>query len=369
MNFCKAAMELAFQAKGYTSPNPAVGAVVVKNSRIIGRGSTSPGGRPHAEYNAIINAGISLCRGALLYVTLEPCSHFGKTPPCTDIIKTAGIKKVIIAGKDPNPLAAAQTGRILKQAGITAEFSFPGEYAKKLQELNEDFFKYIITSEPFVSIKYAMTLEGKIALGNGDSRWISSPAARCYVHYLRRISDAVMTGAGTVRADNPRLDARYEIKKKPLRVIVARNPDFNRKNHVLSGSGPTLFIIPPGCAKFKKQADQYNKYYEEFPLDRGEFNFKKIFRVLAEKYNCISVLAEGGGYLLGSILTQRAADKLYAFIAPKLTGGGGIHPFSSAPEASAMAKASVLYNVQTETFENNVLFKGYFNKNDHLSKP
>jgi diaminohydroxyphosphoribosylaminopyrimidine deaminase/5-amino-6-(5-phosphoribosylamino)uracil reductase len=224
MEYMQRAIELATQARGRTSPNPMVGAVIVKDGKIIGEGYHKKAGTPHAEIHALAAAG-NEARGATLYVSLEPCCHHGRTPPCTEAIINSGIKRVVIAALDPNPKVAGGGLQRLKEAGIDAEFGLMQEAA---MELNAVFFKYIQRALPYVALKTAMTLDGKIAAGSGDSRWITGPEARQHVHQLRNIYDAIMVGIGTVLADNPRLNTRLQEGqgRDPVRVIIDNQLDL-----------------------------------------------------------------------------------------------------------------------------------------------
>jgi diaminohydroxyphosphoribosylaminopyrimidine deaminase/5-amino-6-(5-phosphoribosylamino)uracil reductase len=213
------ALRLAAKGRGKTSPNPMVGAVVVRGERIIGRGYHHKAGEPHAEVLALRQAG-DRARGATLYLNLEPCSHFGRTPPCTQAILQAGIRRVVAGMKDPNPLVAGKGIRRLRRAGVQVDM---GILAAECRELNAPFCKYITTGKPFIILKTACSLDGKIATGSGDSRWISSEESRRYVHHLRLHVDAVMVGSGTVLKDDPLLTVRLsrgESYPQPLRVIV-----------------------------------------------------------------------------------------------------------------------------------------------------
>ena len=210
------AIALARKGIGKTSPNPAVGAVIVKNGRIIGKGYHKKAGRAHAEINALKQAGIK-AKGAEMYITLEPCNHFGRTPPCTDVIIKAGIKKVFIGMKDPNPLVAGKGVRRLRSAGMDVEV---GILEDECRGINEAYIKYITTKTPFVTLKLASTLDGKIATAAGESKWITGEDARRFAHRMRREADAVMVGIGTVLKDNPELTTRLVKGKDPIRIVV-----------------------------------------------------------------------------------------------------------------------------------------------------
>ena len=214
--FMREALRIAKNAEGRTSPNPMVGAVIVRDEKIIAEGWHRKAGTPHAEIHALNMAG-DLAKDSTLYVTLEPCSHFGRTPPCANAIVNAGIKKVVIAMTDPNPKVAGRGIEILKNAGIEVEVGILEDQARRL---NEVFIKWITTQKPFVTLKTAMSLDGKIAAATGQSQWITSEESRRKVHQLRDINDAIMVGIGTVLADNPSLTTRIDGGKNPIRIIV-----------------------------------------------------------------------------------------------------------------------------------------------------
>lgn len=244
-DFMECALSLAGLALGYTSPNPAVGAVVVRDGLIVGFGHTQPPGSVHAEIMALRQAG-SRAKGATMYVTLEPCCHHGRTPPCTQAIIDAGISEVHMALIDPNPLVSGKGVKTLKAAGIK---TFVGQYEDRAGEINEGYIKYITTGIPLVIAKFAMSLDGKIATKTGDSKWISSEESLKFVHYLRHIVDAVMVGANTVVADDPQLSARGcsgkggKTKLQPLRVIVDGRGRTPISAKVFKEPGKTLVAV------------------------------------------------------------------------------------------------------------------------------
>lgn len=294
----KLAIELARKAEGRTSPNPIVGAVVVKNNKIIGKGYHKKAGLPHAEINALLQAGSS-ARNASLYVTLEPCDHFGRTPPCTDAIITRGIREVVIAMKDPNPINNGRGIRKLRDAGINVRV---GILEKEAEDLNKPYIKFITKKIPYVTVKVAQSLDGKIATRTGSSRWISSQASRRYVHELRARVDAVMVGANTVIKDNPSLLTRPVSSKQPVRVIVLGRSGISSNAKIFSGTdkSPVLVERPQ---RGKKRVD-----------------LTGLLKKLAGN-NITHVLVEGGGELIASLVEKGLVDRFLIFIAPSIIGG------------------------------------------------
>jgi len=300
------ALGLAAKAKGMTSPNPCVGAVIVKGRRIVGRGYHRFAGGPHAEIYALRQAG-KKAEGATLYVSLEPCSHYGRTPPCVDAIISAGIKRVVAAMKDPNPANNGKGLRILRKNGIKAE---SGILETEARLLNEDFIKYITRKMPFVAVKVAQSLDGKIATRTGDSKWITGPEARKFAHKLRSEVDAIMVGAGTVLKDDPLLTVRLGDRiplqrdskvKQPLRIILAGRSKIPSKARILNSRGGAVLI-----ARTKEKS--------------GRVDIRAFLKALA-KMEITSVLIEGGGETIASAFEAGVVDKVYFFIAPKVIGG------------------------------------------------
>ncbi len=359
-DFMAEALELARRVLGTTSPNPAVGAVVVRDGRVVGRGATRPVGGPHAERVALAEAG-GLARGATLYVTLEPCCHQGRTPPCTDAIIEAGIAEVHVATLDPNPLVNGRGVRALIDRGIRVVV---GEHEAEARRLNEWFFKYITTGRPFVLAKYAMTLDGKVAARTGDSRWVTGPAARAYVHRLRAQVDAVVVGVGTVLADDPALTARPEEfggpppTRQPLRVVVdsrGRTPPAAR---VLDGTAPTLIAATPLADPEKLEA--FKARGAEvliLPAAGGRVDLEALMAELGRR-QVAWLLVEGGGRLLGSLFDLGLIDRVLAFVAPKLIGGAEAPGPVGGSGRPRMADAVRLEGVEIERLGEDLLVSG-----------
>jgi len=317
------ALQLAKKGMGQTNPNPMVGAVIVKDNTIVGRGYHHRGGEPHAEILALRQAG-KAAQGATLYLNLEPCDHFGKTPPCTRAILDARVKRVVAGMKDPNPLVSGRGIRRLSRGGIQVEV---GILQKECQELNAPFCKFITRQEPLVTLKAAASLDGKIATRAGNARWISSEASRNYAHRLRQAMDAVMVGVGTVLKDDPLLTVRVAGKKQvrhPLRIVVdsrLRIP-FQAQIVRTAGQYPTLVATTQGAALSKRQ--RLAKANVEVLIIKkdahGQVSLKALLKELAKR-GIMSVLLEGGSTLNANALREKVVDRLLLFLAPKLIGG------------------------------------------------
>lgn len=315
----KYALELAEHGRGRTSPNPVVGAVIVKEGQIIGEGWHQQYGGPHAEINAFIDAG-ERAEGSELYVTLEPCSHYGKTPPCVKTILEKKVKKVIIGMKDPNPLVAGRGIQMLEEAGI--EVIYP-VLEEECQRKNEIFLKYITTGLPFVVMKSAMTLDGKIASFCGDSKWISGLESRQTVQKMRNSLTGILVGVQTVIKDNPLLTTRIEGGRNPIRIIADSHLRIPLDAKVLSlqGKDRCILAVAEGAEEEKKK-----KLLEmgieiiETSGNKEKVNLTEMMRKLGEK-KIDSILLEGGGELNFSAFTEGIVDKCIFFLAPKLLGG------------------------------------------------
>jgi len=361
INFMESALSLAKLALGYTSPNPAVGAVVVRDGVVVGLGHTQPAGSVHAEVMALQQAG-DRARGAMMWVTLEPCCHHGRTPPCTESIINAGISEVHMALLDPNPLVSGKGLRMLEEAGIK---TFVGEYEEKAREINEGYIKFITTGLPFVIAKFAMSLDGKIATQNGDSKWISGDEARNFVHYLRHIVDAVMVGANTVLIDDPQLSARGcsgkggKAKLQPLRVIVDGRGRTPLSSRVFKEPGKTFIAVAkPFDAK---KADEFRKAgaeVAELPAERGVIDLAELLGLLGKR-QITSVLVEGGSSLFGSLFDRGLVDKVLAFVSPIIVGGDGAKSAVGGRGVDMVAEALRLGRVKITEFGGDILIGGY----------
>lgn len=316
--YMKRAIELAKKGEGWVSPNPLVGAVIVKDGKIIGEGYHERYGKAHAERNALLNCKESP-RGGVLYVTLEPCCHQGKQPPCTEAILAAGIQKVVIGSMDPNPLVCGKGADILKKSGIQI---VKGVLEEECRQMNKVFFHYIRTGQPYVTMKYAMTLDGKIATVSGKSKWITGEEARKHVHRQRHCNRGIMVGVGTVLADNPMLDCRIEGGRNPIRIICdsgLRTP-MDAKVVVTAKEIPT-YIATAVCRKEAWEA------YEEagckilyVPGEKGRADLKLLLQKLGQE-GIDSLLLEGGEALNGSFLSQNLINAFQVYLAPRVFGG------------------------------------------------
>ena len=320
-HYMRQALAIARYATGRTSPNPMVGAVILRDGRIVGQGWHRKAGTPHAEINALQQAG-ELARGATMYVTLEPCSHHGRTGPCADAVIAAGIKKVVVAMNDPNPLVAGQGIGKLREAGIEV---VEGVLAAEAAKLNEVFIKWISTKLPFVVLKSAMSLDGKIAAHTGHSQWITGPESRQRVQELRDSYDAILVGIGTVLADNPSLTTRLSYKgKNPIRIIIdsmARTPLDAQV--VTDGLAPTIIVVTPDAPQERVNALREQGIEILFvELKEKGVDLRQTFEVLARR-EITSILIEGGASINGSVMEEQLVDKIYWFIAPKIIGGQG----------------------------------------------
>lgn len=322
--FMKRAIELAKQGVGWTAPNPLVGAVVVKNGRVIGEGYHRKYGELHAERNALA-ACTEDPAGATLYVTLEPCCHYGKTPPCTEIIIEKKIAKVVIGSRDPNPKVAGKGARILREHGIEVVEDYMREAC---DALNPVFFHYITTKTPYVVLKFAMTLDGKIATRTGASKWITGEAARNHVHQLRGRYAGILAGIGTVLADDPMLNCRIDGAHQPLRIILdshLRIPMGSRL--VRSAKEYPLLIVcnesnrdrEEGTSRIQKLEEAGAKVWT-LPEKNGHPDLNVLMQRLGEE-KIDSVLIEGGGTVNEAALKAHIVHHVYAYIAPKIFGG------------------------------------------------
>ena len=315
--YMKMALELAQKGMGFTAPNPMVGAVIVKNGRVIGQGYHRKYGELHAEREALA-ACTEEPEGASIYVTLEPCCHYGKQPPCVNAILEAGIRRVIIGSSDPNPLVAGKGIRILKDHGIEVTENILKEECDKL---NEAFFYYIQNKKPYVVMKYAMTMDGKIAAYTGESKWVTGEAARIHVQEQRLKYTGIMVGVGTVLADDPMLTCRLENSRNPVRIIC----DSHLRTPLNSKIVKTAATVPTILATSSKE--QKIKNYEDLgcrvlyvPEKNGHIDLNRLMELLgAEKID--SILLEGGGTLNWSALESGIVQKVQTYIAPKLFGG------------------------------------------------
>lgn len=345
-------VELAQQGWGKTAPNPLVGAVIVKDGEIVGEGFHPGVGQPHAEVFALRQAG-DKAAGATIYVSLEPCNHYGRTPPCAAALVAVGVAKVVVGMVDPNPLVAGGGIKTLEQAGIEV---IVGVETALCEELNEGFIQRIVHHRPLGILKYAMTLDGKIATDSGHSRWVSSKASRQYVHHLRAGCDAVIVGGNTLRRDNPHLTSHDEIAPNPLRVVMTQNLDLPTEAILWDTSvAATLVVTQTGA----------NPQLRDLLIDRGvqvlELDSLSPKLVMQHLYDrgFLSVLWECGGTLAASAIADGAIQKVLAFVAPKIVGGISAPSPVGDMNIRSMSEALVLERVSYQQIGTDLLVQGY----------
>ncbi|MCM8780019.1 MAG: bifunctional diaminohydroxyphosphoribosylaminopyrimidine deaminase/5-amino-6-(5-phosphoribosylamino)uracil reductase RibD [Candidatus Omnitrophica bacterium] len=353
------AIALALKAKGKTWPNPMVGALVVKNGRIVGKGFHEAAGLPHAEIMALEQAG-KRAEGATLYVTLEPCAHFGRTPPCVNRIIKCGIKKVVIGMDDPNPLNNGKGIEILRKNNIEVECGFCQE---KLRKINEVFIKYITQKIPFVTVKAAQSLDGKIATVVGDSKWVTSDASRNYANRMRRHFDAIMVGVNTIIRDDPELSCRLPkpLKKQPVKIIVDSHLSTPHNAKIFQGSGKV--IIATLKSQKGQETDNRTILGEKSTIlevkeRNGQVNLYDLMKKLA-KLEIANILVEGGGSLIGSLFDECLVDKVLFFIAPKIIGGKEAIGSVEGRGARELVKAPYINDISFKKIDSDFLIEGY----------
>lgn len=357
--FMAEALRLAKKGRGFTSPNPMVGAVVVKDNQIVGRGYHKAFGGPHAEVNAIKDAG-EKTKGAKLYVTLEPCNHSGKTPPCTQAILNAGIRQVIVAMKDPNPNVEGGGIQYLTQNGIEV---ISGVSKIEARRLNESFIKFVTFKRPFTIVKCAATLDGRIATSTGDSKWISGPLSRSHAHYLRQGVDAILVGIETIRKDNPSLTTRLNYMKgvDPTRIILDTHLSIpiDAKVLTIASNAETWIVCGHDIDKAKKDAViKKGAGVIETNHRQGRIDLDMLMDQLAQK-NISSLLIEGGGQVIGSALAAGIVDKLYLFYAPKILGGDDGIPICSGFGPKMMKDSIKVGRINVHRLGDDVMIEGY----------
>jgi len=359
VQYMQQALELAREGLGFVSPNPLVGCVLVQDGAVVGRGYHQHFGGPHAEVYALQDAGAQ-ARGAVLYVNLEPCSHTGKTPPCVDAVIQAGVSRVVVALRDPNPLVAGAGLARLAAAGIAVTV---GVCAAAAHKLNEAFVKYITTRRPFVTLKSAITLDGKIATRTGASQWITGDLARQEGHRLRHAADAILVGIGTVLQDDPQLTTRLPDQQgvNPLRVIVDSTLRVPLQAQVTDvASNRRTLIVTTARAPMAHSEALRTRGVEVVCLpayDDGRVDLEALCRYLGER-GVASVLVEGGATLSATLLRRRLIDKVLLFVAPKIIGGDGISVVGPCG-VETMEQVIQLRDVVSQRLGNDVLLEAY----------
>lgn len=361
--FMHQALRLAAKGRGKTSPNPLVGAVVVRGNRIIGRGYHHKAGGPHAEVLALRQAG-DRARGATLYLNLEPCSHFGRTPPCTHAILQAGIRRVVTGMKDPNPLVAGKGIRRLRRAGVQVDV---GILEAECRELNVPFCTYITMRRPFVILKAACSLDGKIATHSGDSRWISSEESRKFVHRLRMDADAVMVGSGTILKDDPLLTVRRpraNVSRQPLRVVVDSRLRIPLSCQLVRTAGRyrTLVATTPKAspAKIRKLKKAKVEVWTGKKDRRGRVRLSALAEELGRR-GIMSLLLEGGATLNAGAIREGIVDRILVFFAPKIVGGREAPGFLGGEGVSRMRDAHPIKILKAGRMGADIVVEGSLN--------
>lgn len=353
--YMQLALKNAQAMKGQTDPNPLVGAVIVNDNRIVGVGAHMKAGEPHAEIHALRMAG-ERALGGTIYVTLEPCSHYGRTGPCAVALVEAGIKKVVIATLDPNPLVAGNGVRILENAGIEVII---GVCEEESRQMNEIFNKFIVEKKPFVTLKVAMSLDGKIATHTASSKWITSEAARQDVHQLRSENMAILVGVNTVIHDNPELTSRIPNGRNPIRVIMDSTLKIPLEAKVVTDKKAETWIFTSENFDKEKRELLENMGISVFVTSgSNKVDVAAVMTILGEKL-VSSVLIEGGGTINASLLENLFIDKIVLYIAPKLVGGQHAPTFLEGTGIEKMSDAVELSNVTVTPIGKDFKFTGY----------
>ena len=362
--YMSVAMELAGKGAGFVNPNPMVGAVIVKDGRIMGKGFHMRYGGPHAEPNALASCTEDPA-GATMYVTLEPCCHYGKRPPCTDAIIAAGISRVVAASGDPNPLVSGKGLSILREHGIEVSC---GLMEKEMRMLNRVFFKYITDGKPWISMKAAMTADGHIAAVTGDSKWVTSEQSRHAAHVLRGRHMGIMAGSGTVRADNPMLNCRIEGMKSPIRIIVSSSASLPAGSAILDTAKDYRTIVAHGEEASRENIVLLEKAGVE-PMaclsENGKVDVSDMVSKLG-KAGIDSILLEGGSELNWSFVEKGLADEYYFFIAPKIIGGRTAKTPVGGEGFPLMRDAGELVFESVRKIGDDILIHAFSKKNGHL---
>jgi diaminohydroxyphosphoribosylaminopyrimidine deaminase/5-amino-6-(5-phosphoribosylamino)uracil reductase len=371
--FMKMCLALAAKGRGFTSPNPLVGAVVVKNNKVVGKGYHRMVGGPHAEVNAIDDAGPN-AKGGTLYVNLEPCNHTGRTPPCTEAIIQAGIKRTVIGMDDPNPGVKGGGADRLERCGLIVS---KGICQKEAKKLNEAFIKYVRSGRPFVTVKCAATLDGRIASRTGDSKWITGSESRRFVHELRHAADAIMVGVETVKKDDPSLTARLPQSKSrdPVRIILDTHlsiKDTAKILHLESDSDTLIFTADDAAADgfADKKATLENKGARVIgaPAENGFILLDPLMVQLGAQ-GITSLIIEGGARVIASALRDGIVDKIIFFYAPKILGGDDGIPMCRGPGPDRISECLPVKDIRIRRFGDDIMLEGYIEKDESRCLP
>ena len=360
LRFMRMAHALAVKAAGYTSPNPLVGAVVVRGGKVVGRGYHHRSGMPHAEILALKEAGAK-ARNGILYVTLEPCCHLKKrSPPCVPQVVKSGVRRVVIAMKDPNPRVSGKGIRALRKKGIQVEV---GVLSEKTLSYNEGYIKYVTTGRPFVTLKVAASLDGKISSASGESRWITGEAARRFVHRLRQKCDAILVGIGTVLSDDPLLTVRFPHPqaREPYRIVLDSRLRIPLKAKLIRKADPSKTIIVTGWkgSKSKQKAlERCGVRVLRERCDQGRIDIKSLMKRLG-RMELTTLLIEGGSSVNASALASKIVDKIIFFLAPKIIGGTQAKGAVGGDSPVSLKKAFSLKGMKVSKMGEDWIVEGY----------
>jgi diaminohydroxyphosphoribosylaminopyrimidine deaminase/5-amino-6-(5-phosphoribosylamino)uracil reductase len=357
--YMRLALRLASRGVGSTSPNPVVGALVVRGGAVVGKGYHERAGGPHAEIDALAAAG-DLARGGTLYVTLEPCNHVGRTPPCTTAILRSGIRRVVVGCRDPNPHVTGKGVEVLRSQGLDVEV---GVEAERCRRLNDAFIKHVTTGLPLVVAKAAASLDGKIASASGDSRWISNERSRRFVHRLRWALDAVLVGVGTVLADDPQLTPRIPGRgvKKPLRVVLDTTLRTPLESQLVRSAAETPTLIATGPEPDRRRVVRFQERAVEvlvLSLEEGRVSPSGLLRELGSR-QITSLLVEGGAEVHGSFFRAGLVDKVHFFYAPKIIGGRDAVPLVGGRGAAVVGEGLALNRLRVRRFDDDIMVEAY----------
>ena len=354
------ALHQAKKGLGRTSPNPAVGAVIVRNGKIIASGYHKEAGENHAEVETLAKIDGKAKKEDVLYVTLEPCHHYGKRPPCTEAIFKSGLKRVVVGMRDPNPKVSGGGCEFLSEKGIEVK---TGVLESECRRLNEDFLKFVTTNRPFVIAKSALTMDGWTATSTGHSQWITNERSRQFVHRLRDRVDGVMVGIGTVLADDPLLTTRLKRRRgrDPVRIIVDSHLQIPDNARVLNTDSPSATLIAVGDdvpSERLKRIEKNGVSALPCPTKKEGIDLAVLMDILGAA-NITALLVEGGSTIIGSMIRQRLIDKFYIFKAPKILGGNDGIPMASGPGPKRMDESLMLKDIRVRRFGDDILIRGY----------
>jgi diaminohydroxyphosphoribosylaminopyrimidine deaminase/5-amino-6-(5-phosphoribosylamino)uracil reductase len=356
----RAALRLARKGLGRTSPNPAVGAVIVRNGKIIASGYHKRAGSDHAEIEALAKIGGRGKKNDTLYVTLEPCNHHGRTPPCTEAILGSGIKKLVVGMRDPNPKVSGGGCEFLVEKGVEVR---TGILETACRRLNEAFLKFVTTGRPFVVAKSALTMDGWTGTATGHSRWVTNEKSRQFAHRLRDRLDGVLVGVGTVLADDPMLTTRLKkgVGRDPVRIIVDTDLKIPDEAKVLNRDSSALTLIAVGAhvpPERLRRVEKSGVLVLTCPTNEGRIDLTALMDILGGM-DIASLLVEGGSAIMGSMIRERLVDKFYIFKAPKILGGNDGIPMSSGPGPREMNGCLKIKHIKLRRFGDDILVRGY----------